>query len=152
MTNYLLRQGQGSPNPLIFMCFSELPKSHFLSPLGWQMTGHWQRQTEFCCWHNSLILSAWPGSTIEDWQSKTRREQPKCLPTSILCDQLCCIKNSGFCGNIIQQNAFQLNKSAFPDGKLCAERYWSIQGSYGDSIFLLTKKYAGIRKGFVNNQ
>lgn len=45
-----------------------------------------------------------------------------------------------------------MNKSAFPDGKLGAEWYWSIQGSYGDNIFLLEKKYIGIRKGFVNNQ
>ena len=61
------------------------------------------------------------------------------------------MKNWSFSGKVIQQNTFQINKSAFPDGKLCAEQYWSIQGSYGDSIFLLTKKNPGIRKGFVNN-
>ena len=44
MTNFLLRRGQGSLKPLIFVSFSESAKSHLLSPLRWQMTLHCQGQ------------------------------------------------------------------------------------------------------------
>lgn len=53
------------------------------------------------------------------------------------------MKNTGFCGKHVS-----VNKSAFPDGQLCAEPYECIQGSYGDSDPLLTKKYPGIKKEF----
>lgn len=103
-----------------FHCFSKPPKIHFLSSLGWQMPVPCQGQKEFWCWNNSLILRAWPGSTMENWWHKTRREQPKCLPTSVLCNQLCYIKKSGFCENVFQKAPFQMNKSTSPDSRLCA--------------------------------
>lgn len=101
-------------------CFSEPPKIHFLSSLAWHIPVLLQGQKEFCCWNNSLILRTWPGGTMENWWRKTRREQPKRVPTSVLCNQLCYIKKAGFFQNVIQHTPFQMNKSTVLDGRLCA--------------------------------